>query len=358
MTMTIEVFETITLVSPDEWNRLTIEYPFANWHWLQASETLLGESGSRYVILSQNGAFQAGAVCSIQNRFHSRLLQSLLGWLPRHLPYVRCDRPLPLRSGLFFADPAQFEQLFPELLEAVKTVARLENALFYSFDHLLPADPAWPHLQALNFHRIEHISEATLSIHWASLEAYLEYLAPEARQEHLRVEAVLRQHNIMIETAVPSTEDLAALQRLVGDLALSKQKPHHFRQDLFSTAHHLLGQDFKIIVARQDNCAIGCVILLRSAHEWLVRWPGLDVEHEWSAEVYSAMLVACVEQVILAQGQRLYLGVMPHQTLKYLGATLEKRFGATAVRNRFLHWLGGRFLNITANPDAAQSITV
>ena len=67
--------------------------------------------------------------------------------------------------------------------------------------------------------------------------------------------------------------------------------------------------------------------------------------------------MACVEQVILAEGQRLYLGVIPHQSLQHLGATLEKRFGATAVRNRFLHWLGGRLLQVTANPDAAQPIT-
>lgn len=355
--MTIDVFETIAAVNPDEWNRLTKEYSFANWHWLQTGEMLLGESGSRYVILSQNGKFQAGAVCSIQNRFHSRLLQSVLGWLPRHFPYVRCDRPLPLRSGFFFADPTQFEQLFPALLEAVKTVARLESALFYSFDHLLPADPAWSRLQALNFHRIEHISEAILDIHWADLEAYLGYLAPEARQEYLRVEAVLKQQNILVETAVTATEDLVALQRLVGDLARSKQKPHHFRQDLFSTAHELLGQDFRLIVARQDNRAIGCVVLLHSGSEWLIRWPGLDVAHEWRAEVYSAMLMACVEQVILAEGRRLYLGVIPHQSLQHLGATLEKRFGATAVRNRFLHWLGGRLLQVTANPDAAQPIT-
>jgi len=355
--MTTEIFETISSVDPDKWDRLTKGHPFAGWHWRQANETLLGASKPRYVILSQDGDFQVGAVCSIQNRFHSRLLQSFVGWLPRRFPNVRCDMPLPLRSGLFFADPAQFEQMFSELLTAVKTMARSENALFYSFDHLLPTDPAWTRLQALNFHRIEHISEAYLDVHWTSLEAYLDSPAAPERQEHLRVQEILRRQGITVETAVPSTENLEALQNLVSDLARSRQKPHQLRQDLFATAHHLLDEDFKLIVARQDNRAIGCVVLLHDAKEWLIRWPGLDVAHEWGSEVFTAMLVTCLQQVILAGGHRLYLGVIPHETQQHLGATLEKRFGATAVRNRFLHWLGGRLLNVTANPDAAQSET-
>lgn len=356
MTMTVEIFETITSINPDQWNRLTEGQPFANWHWLQASEILALDNKSRYVILSDNGDFQAGAVCSIQNRFHSRLLQSVLGWLPRYFPYVRCDLPLCLSSGLFFADPTRFDQLFPELLEAVKMLAQLENALFYSFDHLLPENPVWTCLQARNFHRIEHISEAYLDIRWTSLETYLESFASHERQEYLRIEERLRQQNITIGVADPATEDLEALQRLTHDFALHHQKPHQYPKGFFSTATTLLGENFKLIVARQDHRVIGCLVLLDNAHEWLVRWPGLDVEHELSSEVYPAMLAASIQQVILAKGRRLYLGVVDHQVLQNLGATFEKRIGATAVRNHFLHWLSGKLLKVTANPDAAHSV--
>ncbi|MCA9954907.1 MAG: GNAT family N-acetyltransferase [Anaerolineales bacterium] len=357
MTMTTELFETIAAIDPDQWDQLVAGRPFANWRWLRATETLLGDSKSRYVILSQDGVYQAGAVCLIQNRFHSRLLQSAMGWLPRFFPYVRCDMSLAIRSGLFFADATQFDRVIPALLTAVKTLAQSENALFYSFDHLLATDAAWPYLQALNLHRIAHFSEASLDVHWATLETYLESLAEPECQELKRVQAVLRQQNIVLETAVPLNEDLATLQNLVSDLASSQKKPYRLPQDLFSTTHRLLGDDFQLIVARQDGRTIGCVILLRDDQEWLVRWPGVSVTHPLQAEIYTALLVACVQQVILAGGQRLYLGVTAPQMQKQLGATLEKRFGATAVRNRFLHWLGGRLLKVTANPDADQSTT-
>jgi predicted N-acyltransferase len=351
--MTAEIFETITSINPDQWNQLTEGHPFANWQWLQADETLSGDSKLRYVILSHQGKMQAGAVCSVQNRFHSRLLQSTLAWLPRRFPYLRCDMPFSLSSGLFFAEPPQLDKQFPELLEAIKTLAQIEHALFYSFDHLLAADPVWPYLQDWNFHRIEHISEAYLDICWPSQETYLESLAIQERQEYLHIQEFLGQQNISIETADPAREDLEALQRLTRDFTLHNQKPHHYRKDLFSTASTLLGKNFKLIIARQDHRVIGCLVLLHDAYEWLIRWPGLDIEHELSSEIYAAMLAASIQQVIIAKGHRLYLGVFAHQTLQNLGAIFEKRFGATAVRNRPLHWLAGRLLKITANPDAA-----
>ena len=352
--MSVEIFETITLINPDQWNRLTEGQPFATWQWLQADEALSGDGQARYVLLTNHGDLQAGAVCSVQSRFHSRMLQASFGWLPRHFPYVRCDMPFLLNSGLFFADPTQCNRLLPELLAAVKTVATQERALFYSFDHLLVVDPAWPFLQRQNLHCIQHISEAYLEICWASQAAYLDSLSDPSREEYLHIQELLELQNILIETAVPTAEDPTALHRLICEFALQNKKPHQFPRDFFSTAFTLLGLSSKLIVARQNHHLLGCLVLLQDARQWLIRWPGLATEHDLSAEVYSAMLAASIQQVILAKGQRLYLGVIDPHALQNLGATFEKRFGLTAVRSRPLHWLAGKLLKFTANPDAVH----
>lgn len=351
--MTTEILDTVASINPDDWNQLVKGHPFAGWHWLQISEALSLDVRLRYVLVSDHSNLLAGAVCSVQDRFHSRLLQASMGWLPQHYPYLRCDMPLFIRSGLFFADPTQIDSLFPELLQAIQRLAATEKALFYSFDHILPADPIWSHLREHNCHRVEHIGDAYLDIRWSNLDDYLRSLGPQVWQKYLSVQELLVQQDITIEFADPETENPERLQQLVRNFALQKQKPYLDRRDLFSVAHTLLDQQFQLLIARQGDQRIGGIALLHDDNQWLARWPGLETEHQFSNEVYLAILIACIHQTIITGGQRLYLGLIADLTFE-LGTTIEKRFGATVVRNRPLHWLAGKLLKFTANPEATQ----
>ena len=62
MTWTTEIIESISQVNPGEWNHLVQNRPFANWQWLQLTETVLSNHQPRYVLLRQDGDLRrAGA---------------------------------------------------------------------------------------------------------------------------------------------------------------------------------------------------------------------------------------------------------------------------------------------------------
>jgi predicted N-acyltransferase len=349
MPVTTEIFKTIDQVDPSEWDRLVEGRPFADRHWLQVTEALLLDHQPRYVLLRQDGRLEAGAVCSIQRRFHSRVLQAALGWLPRHFPSLRCDMPIYNGTGLFFADPGQFDKLFPELLDGLQTLFRQERILFYSFDHLLPADPAWAFLQARGHHRIDHMLDARLEIHWTSFEDYLKSLPQEEYEKHVQIRAGLASQGITIEAVDPLAEDPAVLDRLWSGQARREREPHMYDSDLFPKVFSLMGKDLKLIVARQEGRIVGCVFMLHNCNDWFVKWHGLDLAATANTGTHQGMLAECIHQAILAGGRQIRLGLIEDRTIKLLGATAERRIGATAVRSRPLHWLAGRFLGMTVN---------
>jgi predicted N-acyltransferase len=353
--MKIEIIETIDQIDSSEWNRLVRDRSFASWRWLQVTEALISKQQVRYIVLRGNSTLQAAAVCSIQNRFHSRLLQSMMGWLPRYFPYLRCDMPISATEGLFFSNEAQLEVVFPKLLRGIKAILRQEHALFYSFDHFLPADPVWMCLQANHFHRFEHVSETYLDIDWTSFESFLTTLPKIEYERFLQTQSQMERQGIKIELTDPHLEDMNVLQQLTIDLSRYVKKPYIYSRDLFVPAHELMDKDFKLIVAHQYGRAIGCVAMLCDTHQWIVRWPGLDLQCELGVQVYDGLLSECIRQAIIAKGQRLYLGVIDLGTIQHFGSTIEKRMGAAAVRSRPLHWLAGRLLGLTANPEASQA---
>jgi predicted N-acyltransferase len=353
--MATEIFESIDQIDSSEWNQLVRDRSFAGWHSLRVAEAVISKHQARYITLRHHGTLQAAAVCSIQDRFHSRFLQWSMGWIPRHFPYLRCDLPIYPGSGLFFSNEEQLDVVFPKLLMGMMSILRQERALFHSFDHLLPIDPIWIFLQNHNYHRFDHLSEAYLDIGWTSFEDYLKDLTQKENETFAHTQEQLKHRGITIEITDPLCEDVNALQQLVIHLSYREQKPYIYANDLFIRASTMMGKDFKLIIARQSGRAIGCIALLHDTNEWIVRWPGLDLECESNAEVYYGLLAECIRQAIIANGQRLYLGVIDFRTIQHFGITIEKRMGAAAVRSRPLHWLAGRMLGLTANPEARQT---
>jgi len=355
MTWTTEIIEGINQVEPDEWNRLIKNRPFATWHWLQITEVVLANHQPRYVLLRHNGNLQAAAVCSIQNRFQSRMLQSTLGWLPYRFPILRCGVPISYDMGLFFSDQQPVEQLLSQLLDGLQILLRTERVSFHSFDYLSPEDPVWFSLKAQGYHRVDHLTETNLDIQWTSFEEYLSRLAKKRRKEYVRIRGRLEREGITIEVADLLMENKTVLQRLVNNVFQHHGEPTLYRDNLFSKAHALMGEDFKLVVAHQNGERIGCIALLRSGNEWSVKWPGLNYELTLDTGTYYGLLAECVHQTIQAGGTRLRMGATAYQTKQHFGIAVDERIGAMAVRSRPFHWLAGKILNVTANPEITQA---
>jgi predicted N-acyltransferase len=356
MEWTTEIIEDINQVEPGEWNRLTRNRPFATWRWLQVTEAVLTDHQPRYVLLRCDGSLQAGAVCSIQNRFQSRMLQSTLGWLPYRFPILRCGVPISYDMGVFFSDQQPADLLLSELLHSLQSLLQKERAAFHSFDYLSPEDPVWFSLKARGYHQVEHLTETNLDIHWVTFEEYLSKLAKKKHKEYVRIRGRLEREGIAIKVTDFLTENKTVLQQLVNNVFHHHGEPALYHTDLFSRANALMGEDFKLIVAHQHGECIGCIALLRSGNEWSIKWPGLNYERTLDTGTYYGLLAECIRQTIQAGGRRLRMGATAYQTKQHFGVTVDERIGAMAVRGRPFHWLAGKILSITANPEITQAV--
>jgi predicted N-acyltransferase len=273
MAWTTEILESIHQVDPEEWDRLVQGRPFANWRWLEMTEAVLVNHQPRYLLLRQDEKLQAGIVCALQRHFQSPLLQSTLGWYIRRFPGLRCGVPISYDPSLFFCDQEQSGVLLPALMQGLQSLIRRERVSFYTIDHLAEGDAAWAFLRSQGYHRIEHLAEIYLDIHWTSFESYLTSLPHKKRSEYVRINGHLEREGITLEAADLRTEDKNVLERLVNNVFQRHKEPTMYQRDLFQRANDLLGEDFKLIVARQNGESIGCMTLLRSGNEWLAKCP-------------------------------------------------------------------------------------
>ena len=348
MTWTTEIIESIRQINPGEWNHLVQNRPFANWQWLQLTETVLSNHQPRYVLLRQDGALQAAIVCALQTQFQTPLFQGTLGWFIRRYPGLRCSLPLSCDPGILLGEQVAEAEMFPKLMQGLEDLIQQEHVSFYTIDHLCPAMPLWEFLQSRGFHRIAHLSEIYLDTPWPSFEDYLASLTSKKRGQYRRIGRRLAEKDITLAVADPLAEDEQTMQKLVENVFQRHREPNLYVNDLFAQANRLMGDDFRLIVARKDGQLIGCLALLRSGNEWIGKWVGLDYEQTWNTRTYYGLSAEGVRQTILAGGQRLRMGTTGHETKRDLTAVEENRIGALAFRPRAIHYLGGVALRVAA----------
>jgi predicted N-acyltransferase len=356
MTFTVEIFESIEQINQDAWDQLVKDRPFANSLWLRVTENVLVTHQPRYILLRQADELKAGAICLLQSRFQSPLLQFMLGWYIRRFPGLRCGIPISYHSGLIFHPESSPGDWLPALVQGIQKLIQRDHVSFYTIDHLSPADAVWTYLQTRGYHRIEHLPEVYLDVQWESFEDYLTQLPKKKRKEYVRIKGRLERENITIETASLQNQDQRALQRLVNNVFERHKEPTLYQSDLFLTANALMGEDFKLIVAHQSGQLIGCIALLRNGSEWMIKWPGLDYERALDTGTYYGLLAECVRQTIQSGGTRLHLGATAYQTKQHFGVTVENKIGALAFPNPVAHYLAGKMLQLTARLNLSWPI--
>lgn len=346
MAWSTQILGSITQVDPQEWECLAQGQPFAERRWLEMTEAVLVNHQPRYLLLRQDGKLQAGMACALQSHFQSPMLQSLLGAYICRFPGLRCGVPISYDPSLFFCDSTQSAALLPELIKGLQALLRQERVSFYTIDHLAEEGADWAFLRSRGYHRIDHLAEVYLDIQWASFEEYRASLPKKKRAEYMRIKNRLEREGITLEVADLEQEDKGLLERLVNNVFQRHKEPSMYHGDLFARARNLLGEDFTLIVARQGGQMIGCIALMRSGSDWVVKWPGLDYERVLNTGTYYGLLAACVRQVIEAGGRRLRMGATAYQTKQHFGVTVEERIGALAFCNPLVHYAGGKALKV------------
>lgn len=346
MAWTTQILDRITQVEPVEWDRLVQGHSFADRRWLETTEAVLVNHQPRYLLLRRDGKLCAGMVCTLQGHFQSPTLQRSLGGYIRRFPGLRCGVPISYDPSLFFCDDIQSADLLPALIEALETLLRQEHVSFYTIDHLAEEEAAWAFFRSRGYHRIDHLAEVYLDIQWASFEEYRASLSRKKRGEYSRIKNRLEREGVTLGVADLEQEDKGVLERLVNNVFQRHQEPSMYHRDLFIRARDLLGEDFRLVVARQAGQTIGCAALLHSGGEWVAKWPGLDYERALNTGTYYGLLAECVKQVIEAGGKRFRLGATAYQTKQHFGVTVEERIGALAFCNPLVHYVGGKALKV------------
>ena len=322
MTWSTEIVESIEQVDPREWDQLVKEHSFASQRWLKVTEAVLLNHHPRYVLLRRDGQLQAGAVCYLQNQFQSQVLQTGLGWFIGRFPGLRCAVPISYDPGLFFCDENLATELLPELLKSIQTLIKRDRISFHTIDHLLSANSDWAFLQTNGYHRIGHLAEIYLDLPWASFEEYLKQLSSKKRKEYVRISRRLEREGILLELADLQTEDAGVLRELVNNVFKHHNEPNVYIDELFLKASHMMGDDFKLIVAHQNGKTIGCIAMLRGGNEWICKWMGLNYEQTLDSGTYYGLLAECVRHSIQAGGSRLRMGATSYQTKQHFGVTV------------------------------------
>lgn len=349
MAWTTEIIESINQIDPTEWDGLVKDRPFSDWRWLHLTETVLLDHQPRYVLLRQNGDLRVGIVTALQTRFQNPYFQSTLGGVIQRFPGLRCGVPLSGDPGIFTDYQDTLADLLPVVMQGLESLIKQEHISYHTIDHIWTTMPLWPYLQTHGYHRIEHLAEIYLDVQWPSFADYLTSLTSKKRKEYYRVDRRLKKHGITFAVTDPLDEDNQALQNLVNNVFQRHQEPNLYIDDLYLQARAIMGDDFKLIVARQAGQLICCGGIVRSGDEWLAKWIGLDYEYTLNTGTYYRLVAECIRQTIESGGKRLRLGATAYQTKRHFGAIRENRIGALAFRTRPIHYLAGKALQIAAS---------
>jgi len=326
--MDLTLLSSIEQVASAEWNALCGTRAFVDHNWLRFIEAALLGHQPRYVLLRRGGNLVAAAVCAVERRFANPALQQRAGWVLRQLPCVRCAVPVVSECGLVFQAGVDEEPLVPALLAGLRRLAIRERALFTTVGHVPFHAGTWQAARAAGCTPISQWQNTTLAIEWSSFDDYLAARPGDDRHEIRRMRRRAEREGITVEHAPLASQELPFLWRLIGNVQRRHNGDTAYADDLLERALAILDTDVHLLVARQSDETIGCVVLVRNQDELIAKWLGLDYERTLNTATYFASLTASVDLAIKLGVRRLRLGATAYSTKQQFGVTIEDRLNA------------------------------
>ncbi len=365
--VTVQIAGKIEQIDEKEWDELCGDRPFARHRWLHLVETILDEYEPYYVQIRRHGKLEAGAVCEVQHHFHlsaylpSRALQTIAGYFLERFPPLNCVLPIVYEPGLLVRPGADLDALIPHFLEAMNGLATRKRASFVGIASLAAHNKVWPALRQARYHSVKMPADTCMEISWSNFEDYQADLPHKKRSEFRRVRRRAQDAGVTVETSCPTPEIQPRIEELIRNVYQRHNQRNPYVPNLFCRARDILGDDFTLLLARQRGDIIACMALLRSGDTLILKWLGLDYERTLSTFTYHLIMTESIPKAIEMGVRWLKFGSMSYVTKKLMGAILEDRFLALALRGRALHWLGGVGLTLsgkqafpTVTPDMTE----
>jgi predicted N-acyltransferase len=328
----VQIATSIDEVESTEWDALCPDRAFVDARWLQTIERILPGHESRYVLLRRHGRLQGAAICRLDRRFEHPLAQRFASRILRSFPYLRCSVPVSFDDGLLVADG----HVLPELVSAVRQVARTEHALLTTFEHLTPDAGAWPALTAGGCHPLSRWTTTQLPMAWSGWDAYLRSRSGPDRKEIGRLRRRAERQGITVDRGALQPADAPLLRRLIANVLARHAAHDPYARDFLTPAAEILGPDLHVVQARLNGETIGCAVLVRSRGELLGKWIGLDYARTTSSATYHALMLGAIELAIELGVSRLRLGATAVGTKAQFGAEPEERLNLVVLPGRVL----------------------
>jgi len=364
----IDIHQTIDHIAAATWDNLCQVQPFAQHRWLRLLEATLAHYEPRYALVWQGEQLVAAAICNVQRHFHLSIylpnlqLRCMVERLLRTFPPLTCTVPVYTCSGLILSSEVTPAQGMNWLMTAIKKVARQERSLLVGWNDLDPQTTR-TFTQVAQAAFITLPPESYLPILWDSYDAYQAELPKKQRAEIRRVRNRAHEAGVRLLTSEMKPEYEARIEQLIQAVAVRHGNHYLYQPHLLAHASAILcPEDYRLLLAWQEGEIIGCLNLLRSGDDLLVKWVGLDYPRTEPTLAYHYLMTETVAQAIDMGVKRLVLGVTTYTLKKKMGAILEPRAAALQVQNRPLNALFTRLMRwrqtrATSEKDTDESDT-
>ncbi|MFZ0543878.1 MAG: hypothetical protein WAM60_00475 [Candidatus Promineifilaceae bacterium] len=340
----VEIVSSIADIDEGVWRCLNGDRPFSSPRWFRFLERAFAGDQPIYMILSQSAVPVAQAVFWVKGDeplpLASTSLRQLTAAAIHRWPLLLAYDPLVSgQSSLLL--PAE-TALRPAALETISqhalTQLEIHKGSFLLYSYLDETQSHWagwpPDFVTLDFDDPEMV----LPIEWASFEAYLAWL----RQSRKSAYKDYRRH---INRAADSGIEVTVHDRVTAvdeALALVRTTERHHDTMPHPNARLVMEQmamvEGRWLAARQNGRLVGCGLLLGDNGGWTMKFLGLDYDVRYA---YFSLIYAAIQEVIEADGKRLFGGTGAYMLKERLGFQRQKNTCVGFVsRSRPLRWLG------------------
>lgn len=289
----VQIVQRVSDITPEKWNALAQDRPFASHGWIQFGESVLPNETPFHILLSRDGELIARATFWLLRNeplpVQGKAIRTVMGTIFRHLPLLMCRTPLIDMSGLILPDDAALRQTaLTTIADAAREIGRKYRASFTAFDYLEPDD-----INAAGFPCIVINEPSTRLINqWDTFDTYLKSLGSGVRKDFNRHRNRAADMGIVIQ----SHKQVTNLDRAI-ELIRNVENEHHaapnpYVRRLLENAHHA---DATWLTAEIDGVMVGCGLVIGDGSSYLLTALGLDYSVKY---VYFQMVYAAIQTAI------------------------------------------------------------
>jgi predicted N-acyltransferase len=294
----IQVFQRISDIAQDDWDKLSKDSPFQSHRWYQYGERVMSDCQPRYLLACQNDLIIGrAALWKIDNeplpKMPAPIKQAIVAAI-RKWPLLICRSPLSFTHGFVVADDVARNEVLSAISEYALKTAREEKVSFLIFDYLNTTD-----MRGLSgqLEGITNPSPGTImENHWESMEEYLSAGNKKDRQHYKRTRREAERMGIQIQrhSHVTQIDDVIGLIRNVETQhgALPNPWAHQMLENM-----EMVNSVF--ITATIDGRLVGCGLLLEDNASQMTSLLGLadNIPYVYFMLAYESLQIAFEHRV-------------------------------------------------------------